>query len=748
MKYDKIKILMKKFKARWKKWLRKANNSNHFLAIAAVSLLALGLMVLWVSSLRIPALESISERRVDNSTRIYDRTGTVLLYDMSRDIRREPVPFEAISTYAKNATIAIEDKDFYSHNGFVFSSFLRAVIANLTTLSFSQGGSTITQQVVKNTILTRDKSPTRKFKELVLALKLDGALTKDEILSLYLNEIPYGGTRYGIEEASQSFFGKSSSDVTLAEAAYLAAIPKAPTYYSPYGSRRDELEARKNLVLSEMFKQGMISQEEYDQAITEEVTFRIRENSSNIKAPHFVFFVIDYLEEKYGENTLEGSGYKIITSLDYEIQKKAEALAIKYGEINQNSFNANNNAIVVMDPKTGEILAMSGSRNYFDEVIDGNFNAATGHRQPGSTFKPFVYSVLFNRGYTSETILWDVPTQFSTACDMSNLTSDDRCYAPGNYDDRFRGPMTVRSALAQSINIPAVKGIYLAGVNDSIELAQDLGIESLTETNRFGLSLVLGGGEVSLLDLTSAYSVFANDGMRNPYTPILWVEDGNGSMIDKHTPFPIRVLPERTARLVSDILSDNSARTPGYGANSPLYVSYRDVAVKTGTSNDYRDAWIVGYAPNLAIGAWVGNNDNSAMEKRVAGLIVSPLWRELLDDVLPGLPEESFIDPEPENWSELKPVLRGEVREPHSILHYVIKDDPRGDYPSNPSRDPQYNSWEYAISRWVGTGAYNPQPTQPEPVLQPDGTYIIVPQTQPEQDPGFVPFPQPGPGVF
>lgn len=733
MKCDKIKFLMKK-------WWRKARNSNHFLAIAAVSLFACGLLILWVASLRIPALESLAERRVDMSTKIYDRTGTVLLYDMSRDVRREPVPFENISPNVKNATIAIEDKDFYSHNGFVLSSFLRAVLANLTSLSFSQGGSTITQQVVKNSILTKDKTPTRKLKELILALKLERVLTKDEILSLYLNEIPYGGTVYGVEEASQRFFGKSSSDVSLAEAAYLAALLKAPSYYSPYGSHRDELEGRKNLVLSEMLENKFITQEEYDGAIAEEVTFRARESSANVKAPHFVFFVIDFLEERYGENTLEQSGYKIVTSLDYEIQKKAEALATKYGEINQRTFNADNNAVVVMDPKTGEILAMTGSRDYFDKEISGNFNAATGRRQPGSTFKPFVYSVLFNRGFTSETILWDVPTQFSTACTADNLTTDNRCYAPGNYDDKFRGPMTIRNALAQSINVPAVQASYLAGVKNSIKLAQDLGIQSLNEKDTYGLSLVLGGGAVSLLDLTSAYTVFANDGMRNPYTPVLWVEDGNGNVIDKHTPFPIRVLPEQTARLVSDILSDNQARTPGYGANSPLYVPYRDVAVKTGTSNDYRDAWIVGYAPNLVIGAWVGNNDNSPMAKRVAGLIVSPLWRELMDQVLPSLPEESFVNPEPENWSELKPVLRGEVGEgPHSILHWVDKNNPRGPVPSNPGNDPQYSHWEYAVRRWVLSSGYG----APQVPLVP--TIDIFP-TQPG-DPGFIPV-QPAPDGF
>jgi len=344
-----------------KDFWRKARNSNHFIALGAVILLIGGLFILWVASLRIPALESISERRIDQSTKIYDRTGEILLYDMSKDVRREAVPFEDISPYAKAATIAIEDKDFYSHNGFVLSSFIRAVVVNLTSLSFSQGGSTITQQVVKNSILTKDKTPTRKLKELILALKLEKVLTKDEILSLYLNEIPYGGTIYGIEEASRSFFGKSSYDLTLAEAAYLAALLKAPTYYSPYGSHKEELEARKNQVLSEMYKNEFITEDERDAALATTVEFKERKNTANIRAAHFVFFVIEHLTKKYGENTLTNSGYKIVTTLDYKIQEEAERLAKEYGELNQGKFDADNNAIVVMDPKTGEILAMTTS---------------------------------------------------------------------------------------------------------------------------------------------------------------------------------------------------------------------------------------------------------------------------------------------------------------------------------------------------------------------------------------------------
>lgn len=680
----------------------KLHHSTPFLAIVAVSLFILGLLFLWLASLRIPSLEDITLRKIDQSTKIYDRTGEILLYDMSPDVRRAIIPIEDISPYAKVATLAIEDKNFYFHNGFEFTSFMRAVLVNLTTLSFSQGGSTITQQVVKNSILTKDKTPTRKLKELILALKLEKVLTKDEILSLYLNEIPYGGTIYGIEEASRNFFGKSAADLTLAESAYLASLPKAPSFYSPYGSHKNALEQRKNLVLKEMLANAFISQEEYDAAIGETVSFKPKIDTGNIRAPHFVFFIIDQLIQKYGEDILQNSGFKIVTTLDYSIQEQAEAIAKKYGPINKTQFNAENNAIVVMDPANGNILAMTGSRDYFDDKIDGNFNAALGHRQPGSTFKPFVYSVLFNKGYTAETMLFDAQIQFAPSCAQNDFTTTEKCYSPGNYDDRFRGPITIRNALAQSINIPAVQALYLAGIKDSVNLSKSLGINSLTDLEDYGLSLVLGGGAVSLLDITSAYSVFANDGIRNPYNSILWIEDEGGNVIDRLSASSQRALPAQTARIISSILSDNAARTPAYGPNSPLYVASRDVAVKTGTSNDYRDAWIIGYSPNIVIGAWVGNNDNSPMEKKVAGLIVSPLWRELMDKVLPNLTPESFIEPEKEDSSLLPPILRGELgTEYHSILYWVDKDNPRGPQPTKLDNDPQFQNWEYAVNLWT-----------------------------------------------
>lgn len=689
-----------------------------------------GVIFLWVASLKIPDLHDLADRQVTQSTKIYDRTGQILLYDMGQDVRRTLVPFDQISPNVKKAVVAVEDKNFYEHGGIDPKAMLRALIVDVSTLSLSQGGSTITQQVVKNSILTGDKTLTRKLKEWILAVKLDRSLSKDEILNIYLNEIPFGGNLYGVEEASQSFFGKDAKDLTLAESAYLAAMINAPTYYSPYGSHRDKLEERKNLVLSEMKAQGLVTDDEYSAAAAAQVAFNPKTNTGGIKAPHFVFFVIEWLSQRYGEDTLQNGGLKVITTLDYGIQSEAEKVAKKYGDINQRQFNADNNAIVAIDPKTGDILAMTGSRDYFDTSIQGNFNAATAHRQPGSTFKPFVYSVLFNRGFTPDTVLWDVPTQFSTNCPWNNLTTDDTCYAPVDYDGKYRGPMKIRDALAQSINIPAVEALYLASVKDSVDMAQSLGITSLTDLSRFGLSLVLGGGEVSPLEMVSAYSTFANDGVRNPYNPVLRIEDSGGQVIDEHTPTPTRVLPAETARMISDILSDNNARSPAYGFTSALYIPDRPVAVKTGTTNDYKDAWIIGYTPNLVVGAWVGNNENTPMVKKVAGFIVAPLWREMMDNILPNLPVETFVPPPPVDQS-LKPILRGDWQTGgvHSILYWVNKANPLGPAPSNPASDPEYNNWENAVQSFF-RGSSLGQPAQ-QPVQTPTNIYYPYPYQYP-----------------
>lgn len=678
-----------------------------------------GILFVWISTLDIPDLSSFEERRVLQSTKIYDRTGEIVLYDLHQDVRRTVVPYEDISRNIKNATVAIEDDTFFEHHGVrplaIFRSMVTNTLKNGSPFS-GAGGSTITQQVIKNSILVQEKTLTRKIKEAILAIRLEQVLTKDEILYHYLNESPYGGTIYGVEEASLAFFGKRAADVTIAEAAYLAALPQAPTYYSPYGNNRDELTNRKNHVLYQMHELGFISDEEYEAAKAEEVEFK-QQSATGIRAPHFVFYVREYLARKYGEESLAERGFKVVTTIDWELQEAAERIVNEYALSNKEQFNAENAAMVATDPNTGEILVMVGSRNYFDEEIDGNFNAALANRQPGSSFKPFVYAAALSKGYTPETVVFDLPTQFSTNCSPDNLTSDDGCYSPSNYDDAFRGPVTLRNALAQSLNVPAVKTLYLAGVDTSLKLARDAGITTLTDPKRYGLTLVLGGGEVKLLELVGAYGVFANEGVRAEPMSILRIEDNRGNILEENEPEEQQVMDRDVALQISDILSDNVARTPLYGANSLLYFGDKDVAAKTGTTNDYRDAWIVGYTPNLVVGAWAGNNDNSSMAHKISGLIITPMWRAFMDEALAGRDDERFAEPEATPVTT-KPILRGVWFDPgiiedgedisigstlesaHSILHFVDKDDPQGPYPSNPASDPQYPLWEYSVSVW------------------------------------------------
>ena len=439
------------------------------------------------------------------------------------------MPFDQISQDIKDATVAIEDTGFYTHGGIQIKAIIRAVWANLTGSSFNQGGSTITQQVIKNSLLTSEKAISRKMKEWVLAVRLEKVMSKDEILSIYLNENPYGGSIYGVEEATQTFFGKKASEVTLAEAAYLGALPNAPTFYSPYGNNKNKLDERKNLVLQKMLENKFITETEYEKAKKEVVVFH-QKISNSIKAPHFVDYVRQYLESRYGEKVVREDGLRIITTLDYKLQAKAEEVVKKYALENKISYNAENAALVAIDPQTGEILTMVGSRDYFDKEIDGNFNVTLAHRQPGSTFKPFVYATAFNKGYTPETILFDLPTEFQSTCDPQGKpignTNPKDCYMPENYDSKYLGPMTLRDALAQSRNIPAIKTLYLAGIKDSLDTARNMGITSLSNSDQYGLTLVLGGGEVSPLELTSAYGVFANEGVRNPYVSMIFVMFG------------------------------------------------------------------------------------------------------------------------------------------------------------------------------------------------------------------------------
>ncbi len=700
--------------------------------VASAVLIAAGCAAIWIATLKIPDLNSFETRQVVQSTKIYDRTGTVLLYDTGANAKRTVVPLANISPFIQKATVAIEDSNFYNNIGIEPTSIIRALLADLATGSFGQGASTITQQVIKNALLTQDKTLSRKLEEWILSVKLTRIMTKDQILEAYLNETSYGGTIYGVEEASQEFFGKQAKDVSLAEAAYIAAIPQAPTYYSPYGTHTADLDARQKLVLSRMKGLGMISDADYQLAIKEKVTF-LAKNSQGIRAPHFVMFVLDYLIQKYGEDAVDTGGLKVITTIDYDMQQKAENVVARFGPSLNTNFNASNTAMVAIDPKTGDILTMIGSRDYFDASIDGNYNDATAQRQPGSTFKPFVYATLFEKGYTPDTILYDTPMQFSSLCTPDGKPknpSDDPtkvCYSPVEYDNLYKGPLTIRLALPESRNIPAVQALYLAGIPESIKTATDMGITSLNDPNRYGLTLVLGGGEVSLLDMTSAYGVFANDGVRNPYRSILEVDDASGNILEQATTSPTQAIPTEIAREINDVLSSDANRM---GSIEPIAQSVgRQVAIKTGTTNDYRDVWTMGYTPNLVVGAWAGNNDNHPMKDAISALIITPVWGAFMSEVAGDFPPENFKSPQPEP-DGLKPVLSGiwqggvsywidtisgkvatrytpqETRKEivfdsvHSILQWVNKDDPRGPIPTDPSQDSQYANWEYAVRAW------------------------------------------------
>ncbi len=703
------------------------------LLAAGIFVLGTGSVIVWLSSLKIPDFHSFEDRKITNSTKIYDKTGEVLLYDIHRDTKRTDISGDAMGVNIKNATVAIEDAEFYNHGGIRFSSIVRAILANFFSTGRTQGGSTITQQLVKNTLLTSEKSYTRKIKEWVLATKIDSSIPKDKILEYYLNEAPYGGTIYGIEEASKTYFGKEAINLTLTEAAYLAAIPQSPTTLSPYGKNRDKLEARKNLVLSRMLELKFISQADYDEAKKAVVTF-VPQDTGGIKAPHFVFYIKNYLEQKYGKEMVEKGGLKVTTTIDYALQAKAEQI-VKDGALqNAKDWDGKNASLVAIDPKTGQILTMVGSRDYFDKEIDGNFNVVTASRQPGSSFKPFIYATAFNKGFTPETVLFDLPTEFQTTCDPLGKAllgrNQDDCYMPDNYDGKFRGPMSLRDALGQSINVIAVKLFYLAGLPDSLKTAEDMGISTLRDSNHYGLTLVIGGGEVSLLDMTSAYGVFANDGMRNPYTGILKVEDSTGKVLEEYIPNTSEVLPKNTALTISDILGDEKARIPTFGARSALYIPGRDVAVKTGTTNSNRDAWTIGYTSSIAVGVWAGNNDNTPMKKGGAA-VAGPIWNKFINEALKNLPNEKFEKPDLTlDPMTVKPALRGfwqgnenffidkisgklatentpketmlekVITNVHSILYWVDRKDILGASPVDPEGDSQFSHWEVPVQNW------------------------------------------------
>lgn len=701
----------------------------------------------WVYSLvrHLPNPEIISTRNLIQSTKIYDRTGKVLLYEIHGNIKRTYVPLKEIPKYIQLATIAAEDINFYHHHGLDFKGILRAAFKNIIRGEITQGGSTITQQLIKNSLLGNERTFVRKIKEQILALLLEKKYSKDEILELYLNQIPYGSNAYGIAAAADLYFSKKVNELTLNEAAVLAALPRAPTYYSPYGNNKDKLIERKNWILNRMSKAGFISKNEAERAKNEKLVFAAPKEE--IRAPHFVFYVKELLDNTYGKEFVEKGGLKVITTLDWELQKTAEKI-IKEGAIrNKKLAQAYNAALVALDPRTGEILAMVGSRDYYalpepkgctpgiNCKFDPHVNVTLRRRQPGSAFKPFVYATAFKKGYTPETVLFDVFTEFNPLCNPDGtpgplIKNPKDCYHPGNFDGKFRGPVTIRQALAQSLNVPSVKLLYLTGIKDSIETAKNLGITTLDIPERYGLSLVLGGAEVTLLEMTSAFGAFAQDGILHQKTPILRIENSKGVVLEEKKNEARVAMDTEVARTINDILSDNEARAPIFNPQGSLYFPGRQVAAKTGTTQNFRDGWVIGYTPSFVAGVWVGNNDNSPIHKKSASIMVAgPIWHEFMAEVLKKKPPENFTPPA--KITPEKPVFRGIYRngpiiqidktsnqiasiytppelikevalgEVKPILYFVDKDNPVGEKPQKPEEDPQYKNWEVAIKNWL-----------------------------------------------
>ncbi|HNP79538.1 MAG TPA: PBP1A family penicillin-binding protein [Candidatus Pacearchaeota archaeon] len=596
--------------------------------------LATGFLLFFYFVKDLPRPEVFTENEINQATKIYDRDGEILLSSVYGEEKRTYIPLSEMPDILKKAVVASEDDNFYNHIGIDFTAILRMVKNNIISKGLYQGGSTITQQLIRSTFLTNEKTVERKIKEWVLAIELDRRYSKDQILEWYLNQIPFGVNIYGAEEASLTYFQKPVKDITLAEAALLTAVVQAPSYYSPYGKNLDKLLERKNLVLERMEQEGFISKEEKEAAQKQELTFN---KLPKTQAIHFTEYVKEQLEQMYGSDFLEIKGLKIYTTLDWELQQFAENAVKEVVATNRTNYNAYNAALVAIDPKTGEILAMVGSANPQEDSLPKecdpatnckfvpSFNVATqGNRGPGSSFKPFVYAEAFRKGYNDMTIVVDEYTNFGTPQNP---------YTPQNYDGLFRGPVTLRSALGQSLNIPAVKVLKdLAGLEDSIALAKRMGITTLNkEPGFYGLPLVLGSGDVKLLDMVSAYGVFANGGYRIDPSPILRIEDSEGNIIYKNKKTPRKVLEIDVCNLMTDILSDNAARAPLFGWNSVLYFEEPPkVAVKTGTTNNAVDGWTIGYTTDVCIGTWTGNNDRTPMQGAMGGISAAPIWRKVM----------------------------------------------------------------------------------------------------------------------
>ncbi|MCD6226075.1 PBP1A family penicillin-binding protein [bacterium] len=619
-------------------------------------------------------------RREGFATRIYDRNGKIL-YDVYKEAKRTPVSWEQVPDYLRWATIAIEDKHFYSHPGFSFRGIARALY-NIVVRHRLQGGSTLTQQLIKVVLLSPERTLSRKIKEFVLAIQTERKYTKDQILLMYLNEAPYGGLAWGVGAAAEQYFGKPVSELNLVECAILAGLPQRPSYYSPFGSHPTAYIARTKAVLRRMREDGYISPQQEKEAIDQLSQIKFAENKTAFSAPHFVAYVKKILTEKYGEEVVEQGGLRVTTTLDLDLQKKAEEIVKK--EIEKvKKYRITNGAAVVMDPQTGEILAMVGSKDYFAEDIPGKFNVVTqGLRQPGSAIKPITYALALEKGYTAATLLMDVKTVFPQGPGQKD-------YVPVNYDGKYHGPLQVRYALGNSINVTAVKMLAMVGIKSMLEKAYEMGVSTLAPTKenlkRFGLSVTLGGGEVRLLELAGAYNAFANGGYRQDPVAILKVEDRNGKVLEVfHPRRGKRVLSPGVAFIISDILSDNNARLIAFGPHNSLVIPGYKVAVKTGTTNDRRDNWTIGWTPSVLVGVWVGNNDNSPMKYLASGISgAAPIWRRIIMEALKNRPKKDFVVPPNVVRAEVDAVsgYRAHDGFPSRMEYFIKGTEPTGEDP-------------------------------------------------------------------
>jgi penicillin-binding protein 1C len=591
-----------------------------FFGLIGLVIIMIGLFIWYGRDLPTPG--KLIAAQSNQSSGIYDRNGT-LLYSVYQN--------QNIPKNLQHGTISVEDRNFYTNSGFSITGYLRAAL-NIVFLRGLSGGSTLTQQLVKNVLLSPERTLPRKIKELMLSIQVDRKYSKDQILEMYLNDVPYGGTAIGVEAAAQLYFSKDVKDLDLAQSAFLSGLPQSPSTYSPFSGNKYYIQ-RTQVVLGSMVRDGYISQKQADSSLSEIKKMQFADNSIGIKAPHFVMYVKQALINQFGEQVVESGGLKVKTTLDYNIEKGAEAI-VKDEIAKDKDLKVGNGAAMVTIPKTGEILAMVGSEDYFDTKNDGNFNAAISYRQPGSSLKPITYATAFARGYTAATLLMDTQTNFKSQ-------DSEKDYIPVNYDGKFRGPVQVRFALANSLNIPAVKMLAMVGIKNAMQNAYSMGIDNWQPTDAnmadVGYSLVLGGRDVRLVDEMEAYGVFANGGEKMPLVSILEVDDANGNVLYKYNPpSPQRIFSQEVSFLISHILLDNTARSMEFGLYSQLVVAgHPSVSVKTGTTNDIRDNWTVGYTPSYAVGVWVGNNDNTPMSKVASGITgAAPIWNKIMSAVL------------------------------------------------------------------------------------------------------------------